>query len=701
MGKRNHRTGKGFTPKNAKAVSDNRGWTEVVRENEKWEAYYKSLGIIPSSEWDTFKSHCQTDLPLTFRVTGLKKHAGEVNTKFIDEHVSKLQHAEHEGMKLAPKNIAFVPNGLGWQMDVPKSVIRKNARFSKTQRFLVLETTVGNILRQEAVSMIPPLLMDVQPHHKVLDMCAAPGLKTAQLVEALHFNDPEPSGYVIANDADYKRLHMLVHQVKRLNSPNLLVVNHDAQLFPRIQLRPGQPHVRFDRILCDVPCSGDGTMRKNINVWKDFTVGDALGLHPLQVNILVRGLHLLKDGGRLVYSTCLMLPVENEAVVAEALRRFPGVEVVDVSGELPELVRRPGISQWKVFGKDMQERTVAEDKIHALVFPPTQEEAAKFHLERCVRVYPHLQNTGGFFITVLKKTGVEKSPNDDKPEKAQKDESDSDAGEPEKKKQKTDQEDFQKPFMAKSKKVRTANEEPFIFLDPQNPQLQKCWQFYDVNENFPRGTQLVRNATGEACRLIYHVHPAIAEILKIEAQKLKLIHAGIKIFSAQRNDNGMCPWRAQNEAMSIMKPYLGPARKLTTNMDMLKTLLQDAFPPISQLGESGLDPEFILKLQALDEGCVFLTVERGSDLEDVFLPVWKGRNNVNLMVNKHDTQELLMRLYDIETSAGDDGKEKIYQMKVEARKREEAELDLKNTEAEQSSKSTDAETDLNAAQGTE
>jgi len=87
--------------------------------------------------------------------------------------------------------------------------------------------------------MIPPLLLDVQPHHKVLDMCAAPGSKTAQLVELLHKDEKEPipAGICIANDKDNKRCYMLVHQIQRLNSPSSLIVNHDAAHFPEIYIK--------------------------------------------------------------------------------------------------------------------------------------------------------------------------------------------------------------------------------------------------------------------------------------------------------------------------------------------------------------------------------------------------------------------------------------------------------------------------------
>ena len=63
--------------------------------------------------------------------------------------------------------------------------------------------------------MIPPLLLDVKPHHRVMDLCAAPGSKTSQIIEQLHgdtgFGIPE--GFVVANDADNKRCYLLVHQV--------------------------------------------------------------------------------------------------------------------------------------------------------------------------------------------------------------------------------------------------------------------------------------------------------------------------------------------------------------------------------------------------------------------------------------------------------------------------------------------------------
>ena len=225
--------------------------------------------------------------------------------------------------------------------------------------------------------MLPPLFLDVEPHHLVLDMCAAPGSKvrpiacypyihaschrtqTSQLLELLHSSPSMlesciPPGLLIANDSDYKRTHLLIHQTARLPSPAFVVTNVDASIFPTLSLpsentadssgrKTRSSNLLFDRILCDVPCSGDGTIRKNVGIWKKWNPMEANGVHrcvstlarvswenqsgaaSLQLRILQRAMRMLRPGGRIVYSTCSLNPVENEAVVAEALRTVPGI----------------------------------------------------------------------------------------------------------------------------------------------------------------------------------------------------------------------------------------------------------------------------------------------------------------------------------------------------------------------------------------
>ena len=385
--------------------------------------------------------------------------------RYIPE-ISKISH--YDGTKVEPPQpVAWYPDNLAWWMTTPKNVVRKFPPFSAFQKYLVSETSVGNISRQEVVSMIPPLVMDLHPGMTVLDMCAAPGSKAAQLLELVHRgeegrirkslrdhakedgrevshcgeiesddagdfeidsnDDGRATGILIANDSDYKRAHMLIHQLKRLSSPNLIVTNHDATMYPSIKLPPTPEnpatnrYLKFDRILADVPCSGDGTTRKNVNLWQDWNPSNALGLYVTQVRILVRALQMLKAGGRVVYSTCSMNPVENEAVISSAIERCGGLEKVKLlpsDDKLPSLKRKPGLKSWSVMDKtgqvydsfdavqkDIEENgsTSSLEKLVEGMFTPSSTSKCAIPFERCMRVYAHQQDTGGFFIAILEK----------------------------------------------------------------------------------------------------------------------------------------------------------------------------------------------------------------------------------------------------------------------------------------------------------
>ncbi|KAL8775695.1 MAG: hypothetical protein Q9209_000191 [Squamulea sp. 1 TL-2023] len=435
-------------------------YEEPIKTNERFEEYYDQLGIYEHSEKETFWAALRRELPNSFRFTGSKGHAIPVQKILKERYIPEIESIEYNGAKVeAPTPIPWFPHQLAWQMTTPKHVVRKFAPFKSFQQFLVSETCAGNISRQEIVSMIPPLLMAIKPGMVVLDLCAAPGSKTAQLIEMVHGGEEarirkvihdlkqasgrewspdgeviseqieeekeqgdwsdqgRSTGLVVANDVDYKRAHMLIHQTKRLNSPNLVVTNHDATMYPSIKLPPENRsdtkpvqnrYLKFDRVLADVPCSGDGTSRKNANVWKDWLPGNAIGLFPTQVRILVRALQMTKAGGRVIYSTCSMNPVEDEAVVAAAIERCGGqskVEILDCKDELPGLVRKQGLKNWNVmdrFGSIHDAwAQVQEDpgKLVEGMFPPKET----LPLDRCIRVYPHLQDTGGFFIAVLEK----------------------------------------------------------------------------------------------------------------------------------------------------------------------------------------------------------------------------------------------------------------------------------------------------------
>eukprot|EP00911_Craspedida_sp_UC1_P000193 UC1_evm1s151 len=394
-------------------------YKETAKESPAFVAYYQKQTFMPPEEWDEFMAALRRPLPTTFRITGTRSSAADLRDSLRQFYFDRLGDIElDDGTKIAPpRPITWYPDDLAWHTNLSRALLRRRDDLKSFHSFLVEQNGSGNISRQEAVSMIPPLLLDVQPHHKVLDMCAAPGSKTAQLIGALHAGgDPVPEGLVVANDNDAKRCYLLVHQSKRLQSPNFMITNHDAALFPNLRVPRAdgatQP-LRYDRVLCDVPCTGDGTLRKNVNAWGKWTPNNAMGLHDLQCRILYRGIELAAVGGVIVFSTCSFNPVENEAVVAAALRKFKGsLELVDASDRLPLLKRLPGVASWTVMSKagdvvsGPEEAPEGSNKFTQSVFPPAVEEAEWMHLERCLRLMPHHQDTGGFFVAVLKKTST-------------------------------------------------------------------------------------------------------------------------------------------------------------------------------------------------------------------------------------------------------------------------------------------------------
>lgn len=202
--------------------------------------------------------------------------------------------------------------------------------------------------------MLPPLYLDIKPDELVLDMCAAPGSKTSQILEMLHGDCKQLSkGCVIANDVDYSRGQMLIHQLNRSGTASMAVVNHAGQFFPELysqKINSIKTKFQFDKILCDVPCSGDGATRKIPIKWANWHTSDGMVLHPLQLAIVMKSLNLLKRGGYLVYSTCSLSPIEDEAVLHALMQKVSkGLEIVDIHN-IYHVKGRRGLLNWKVMG---------------------------------------------------------------------------------------------------------------------------------------------------------------------------------------------------------------------------------------------------------------------------------------------------------------------------------------------------------------
>lgn len=157
---------------------------------------------------------------------------------------------------------------------------------------------------------------------RILDTCAAPGGKTAVLAE----RNPEAS--IVAFDVSQRRLDAMR---RSLLDERIRFGLQDAAA---MELKP-----EYDLILCDVPCTGTGTIGRNPEIRFRVNESEVTRQHERQVKIVQRALGGLAPGGRLVYSTCSLEPEENEAVIAECSERASGCEVVPLAAEIERLER--------------------------------------------------------------------------------------------------------------------------------------------------------------------------------------------------------------------------------------------------------------------------------------------------------------------------------------------------------------------------
>ena len=169
---------------------------------------------------------------------------------------------------------------------------------------------------QDAGATLPALMLDAKPGEEVLDLCAAPGGKTMQLINA---------------GADVTALDISDNRVVRLRE-NLARVGMTAELVvaDALEWTPAKP---FDAILLDAPCTATGTLRRHPDLGFAKDGSELETLTPLQATLIDHALTWLKPGGRLVYCTCSLLPEEGEAQLEAALKRHPEITVSDA---LPE-----------------------------------------------------------------------------------------------------------------------------------------------------------------------------------------------------------------------------------------------------------------------------------------------------------------------------------------------------------------------------
>jgi len=192
---------------------------------------------------------------------------------------------------ISVKPVQWYPDQLTFNLNVSREGLRRSETLRNLHKMIQAASECGMVIRQELVSMLPPLFLDLKSSDLVLDMCAAPGSKTSQILEMqsiLHSmnktNDiseiNEVKGGVVANDMSVKRASMLAHRVKLINTTGMAVINHEGQLIPDIY-DSSEEKVFYDKVMVDVPCSGDGAIRKLPNRWKVWNSKDGMELHEI------------------------------------------------------------------------------------------------------------------------------------------------------------------------------------------------------------------------------------------------------------------------------------------------------------------------------------------------------------------------------------------------------------------------------------
>merc|ERR1719266_904680 len=227
------------------------------------------------------------------------------------------------------------------------------------------EYLAGHYILQGASSLLPVMALAPQEGERILDMAAAPGGKTTHIAALL-----KNTGMILANDANQARCKAVVGNLHRLGVTNTVVCSHDGRKLPKVM-------TGFDRVLLDAPCSGTGVISKDPSAKTSKDASDIHLCSHLQKELVLAAIdcldHKSATGGYLVYSTCSILPEENEAVVDYVLRKRHCKLVptgLDFGVE--------GFTRYR------------EQRYH-----PT--------MNLCKRYYPHTHNMDGFFVAKIKK----------------------------------------------------------------------------------------------------------------------------------------------------------------------------------------------------------------------------------------------------------------------------------------------------------
>lgn len=240
------------------------------------------------------------------------------------------QYGKAIARKICESNMEIKPNTIRCNtMKQPPTTLKKDkkayqsGKLSKNALYYLAQSPQlsalykeGNISIQDEASQKVVEVFNPQPNESILDLCSAPGTKCCYMAECMR-----DQGNIIANDIHEHRIQLIHDALKRLQLYSIETTCYDAS----------DPNIfkgkLFDRILCDVPCSGYGVLGRKGDLKYHLHSNDMDSLIPLQQAIINNADRLLKREGILMYATCTLNKKENERQVETFLKNHPNYQI--------------------------------------------------------------------------------------------------------------------------------------------------------------------------------------------------------------------------------------------------------------------------------------------------------------------------------------------------------------------------------------
>lgn len=276
-------------------------------------------------------------------------------------------------LKISPSEIKKRLESYGWVISQPYNefpevlLVERESKLVPGALGKTFEHLLGYYYVQEISSMLPIFALKPQAGDLFLDLCASPGSKTTQAAALMN-----NQGTIIANEVNLGRIRILNANLEKSGVSNVLVTRKDGVQFCKRWSR--EVKLKFDKILVDAPCSGEGTLRKSPKTFDMWNLKFINALSKVQRKLASEALKLLAVGGEMIYSTCTLGPEEDEAVVNYLKENFD-IEIMEI--DLP-LKTRDGVLEWG---------------------------GEKFNpeIKNCRRLYPQDNNSDGFFLAKIRK----------------------------------------------------------------------------------------------------------------------------------------------------------------------------------------------------------------------------------------------------------------------------------------------------------